>query len=122
MKRVFLLLLVIVVALSLSAFAGEAKMGKAKSLAGWVSDEKCGAEGAKAEAAECTKKCIEGGKKVVFVTDADKKVLNVSNPEVLKGHEGHHVRVSAHVDDAAGTIHVMNVKMIKAKAAAKATT
>ena len=121
MKRVFLLLLVFVVAFSLSAFAGEAKMGKAKSVSGWVSDEKCGAEGAKAAAAECTKKCIEGGKKVVFVTDKDKKVLNVENPEVLKGHEGHHVRVSAHVDDAAGSMHIMSVKMIKAKAAAKTT-
>ena len=121
MRKLFLLLLVIVVAFSLSAFAGEAKMGKAKSLTGWVSDEKCGAEGAKAESAECTKKCIESGKKVVFVTDADKKVLNVSNPETLKGHEGHHVKVSGHVDDAAGSIHVMNVKMIKAKAAAKTT-
>src|SRR5919109_3817669 len=111
MKKIFLLLLALVLALSLAAFAG-AKKDKAQDVAGWVSDEKCGAEGAKAEAAECTKKCIEGGKKVVFVTDKDKKVLNVSNPETLKGHEGHHVNVNGHVNDADGSIHVMSVKMI----------
>lgn len=118
MKKVFLLLLVFVVAFGLSAFAGEG-MGKATKVSGWVSDEKCGAEGAKAEAAECTKKCIEGGKKVVFVTDKDKKVLSVTNPETLKGHEGHHVQVNGHVNDADGSIHVMSVKMVKEKAAAK---
>jgi hypothetical protein len=111
MKKVFLLLLVFVVAMSLAAYAGASK-DKAQDVAGWVSDEKCGAEGAKAEAADCTKKCIESGKKVVFVTDRDKKVLSVSNPETLKGHEGHHVNVNGHVNDADGSIHVMSVKMI----------
>lgn len=113
MKKVFVLLLVLVVAFSLAAYAGSKdKKDKAQDVAGWVSDEKCGAEGAKAEAADCTKKCIEGGSKVVFVTDKDKKVLNVSNPETLKGHEGHHVNLNGHVNDADGTIHVMSVKMI----------
>ncbi len=111
MKKVSLLLLALVVALSLSAFAGD-KKDKAKDVAGWVSDEKCGAEGAKAEAADCTKKCIESGKKMVFVTDADKKVLNITNPEALKGHEGHHININGHVNDTDGTIHVMSVKMI----------
>ena len=115
MKKVILLLLACVVALSLSAFAGDKskKKDNAKDVAGWVSDEKCGAEGAKAEAANCTKKCIEGGSKIVFVTDKDKKVLHVSNPETLKGHEGHHVNVNGHVDEAAGSIHVMSVSMIE---------
>lgn len=116
MKKVILLLLACVVALSLTAFAGEKgkkKDAAAQDVAGWVSDEKCGAEGAKAEAAECTKKCIEGGQKMVFVTDKDKKVLHITNPEALKGHEGHHVTVNGHVDDAAGSIHVMSVKMME---------
>jgi hypothetical protein len=120
MKKVFLLLLVFVVALSLSAYAGE-KMGKAKNVAGWVSDEKCGAKGANAGGAECTKKCIEGGQKVVFVTDKGKKVLNVDNPDALKGHEGHHVTVNGHVNDANGSIHVESVKMMKEKAAKAAS-
>ena len=37
------------------------------------------------------------------------------NPETLKGHEGHHVEVSAHVYADKGQIHVMSVKMLKAE-------
>jgi hypothetical protein len=38
----------------------------------------------------------------------------VVNPEALKGHEGHHVELSAHVYADKGQIHVMSVKMLKA--------
>jgi hypothetical protein len=37
------------------------------------------------------------------------------NPEKLKGHEGHHVQLSAHVYADKNTIHVMSVKMLKAE-------
>lgn len=37
------------------------------------------------------------GDKVTLVSDRDKKSWDVVNPEALKGHEGHHVKVSAHV-------------------------
>jgi hypothetical protein len=36
------------------------------------------------------------------------------NPEKLKGHEGHHVQLSAHVYADKNSIHVMSVKMLKA--------
>jgi hypothetical protein len=39
----------------------------------------------------------------------------VVNPETLKGHEGHHVEVSAHVYADKDQIHVMSVKMLKAE-------
>ena len=35
------------------------------------------------------------------------------NPEALKGHEGHHVQVSAHLYSDKNAIHVMSVKMLK---------
>ena len=35
------------------------------------------------------------GQTLTFVTD--QRAWNVDNPEVLKGHEGHYVRVNAHV-------------------------
>jgi len=41
------------------------------------------------------------------------KSWDVMNPETLKGHEGHHVEVSAHVYADKGAIHVMSVKMLK---------
>ena len=33
-----------------------------------------------------------------FVTDKDTKTWTVSNPEALKGHEGHEVTLKAHVE------------------------
>jgi hypothetical protein len=54
------------------------------------------------------------GDKVTFVADKDKKSWDVVNPEALKGHEGHHVEVSAHVYADKDQIHVMSVKMLKA--------
>ena len=55
------------------------------------------------------------GDKLTFVSDKDKKSWDVANPEALKGHEGHHVEVSAHVYADKGQIHVMSVKMLKAR-------
>ena len=79
---------------------------------GYVSDSKCGAKGANAKAAECTKKCIKEGAKMVVVTDGDQKVLTVDNPEKLEGHEGHHVAVTGQV--TGDSVHVESVKMMKA--------
>ena len=84
-------------------------MGKSQTVNGWVSDSKCGAKGANAGAAACTKKCIEGGASAVVVTDGDNKVLAVDNADALKGHEGHHVAVTGHVKG--DSIHVESVKM-----------
>src|SRR5438105_1350513 len=104
------------------ANSGNAKMGPLETVKGYVSDEKCGAKNATAEGAACAKKCIAAGEKVVFVDDTDKKVWSVSNPEKLKGHEGHHVSVKAHVNADDQTIHVMSVKMLPAGKASKTTT
>ena len=83
---------------------------KLMTLRGWVSDEKCGVKGANAKAAECTKKCIAAGAKMVVVTDGDQKVLTVDNPDALTGHEGHHVAVTGQVTGE--SIHVETVKML----------
>jgi hypothetical protein len=57
-----------------------------------------------------------GGEKVTFVNDKDGKSWDVMNPEELKGHEGHHVKLSAHVYADKNSIHIMSVKMIKGDA------
>jgi len=49
----------------------------------------------------------------MFVSDKDNKTWTVSNPEALKGHEGHHVTVKAHVDAAKNEIQVSSVKIAK---------
>jgi hypothetical protein len=53
----------------------------------------------------------EGGK-ITFVSDKDKKSWDVMNPEALRGHEGHHVLLKAHVYVDKSAIHVMEVKML----------
>jgi hypothetical protein len=75
---------------------------------GYVADSKCGAKGK--TNAECTKKCLQAGAKMVVVTDNDDKVLTVENPDALAGHEGHHVAVTGHV--SGDSIHVESVKML----------
>jgi hypothetical protein len=108
-----LLLLCVVLSLLFLVFApafAADDMGKSETVKGWVSDSKCGAKGANASAAECTKKCLGEGAKMVVVTDKDKKVLAVDNPDALQDHVGHHVAVSGHV--MGDSIHVDSVKML----------
>ena len=56
------------------------------------------------------------GDKTTFVADSDQKSWDIMNPEAVKGHEGHHVEVSAHVYADKMAIHVMKVKMLKDQA------
>jgi hypothetical protein len=83
----------------------------AETINGWVSDAKCGAKGASASHADCTKKCEDAGAKLVIVNDKDQSIVNIDNQDVLKGHEGHHVAVSGTV--SGDSMHVDKVKMLK---------
>jgi hypothetical protein len=51
----------------------------------------------------------EQGEKLRFVTD--QRVWNVDNPETLMAHEGHFVRVNAHMYPDKGSIHITEVTM-----------
>jgi membrane protein implicated in regulation of membrane protease activity len=52
----------------------------------------------------------------MFVSDKDNKSWKVDNPDTLKAHDGHHVRLNASEDPASDTLHVNSVKMLgKAK-------
>ena len=46
-----------------------------------------------------------------LISDKDNKTWNIDNPEAVKGHEGHDVRVSGNFDPANNSVHVMSVKM-----------
>ena len=109
MKKVLLICLAFCFVLALSALAFD-DMGKSSTVSGWVSDDKCGAKGANDKAEACTKKCLAAGAKMVIVTDKDQKILTVSNPDALKGHEGHHIAATGHV--SGDSIHVESAKML----------
>src|SRR5450755_4479320 len=103
MKRILL-----AIALTSLMIPGAIAASTEGSWTGWVSDAKCGAN--KIDAA-CVKECEDAGSPLVFVNDKDKSVLQVSNQDVLKGHEGHHIKVKGTVDGDKLT--VTSVSMLK---------
>lgn len=90
--------------------ASLAMAADAQTVNGWITDAKCGAKGAHAGMEDCAKKCIAAGSPAVVVTDGDQKVLQIDNPDAIKGHEGHHVAVTGHIDG--DKIHVDSLKML----------
>ena len=48
-----------------------------------------------------------------FVSDKDSKNWNISNPDAVKGHEGHQVVLTAMVDADKNEVQVMSLKMAK---------
>jgi type 1 fimbria pilin len=108
MKKVVISFAAVSVMFLMIAIASAAD--KTTTVNGYVSDSNCGAKGANASHAACMTKCLGKGAKAVIVTDSDQKVVTVDNPDVLKGHEGHHVAVTGEM--TGDSIHVENVKML----------
>lgn len=108
MKKLCVVSLAFAVILSMTAFAQYSSKEPAQ----------------KDQAAQAPLKSIEGtvkveGDKITLVADNDQKSWSVENPEALKGHEGHHVQVKAHVDADKGSIHITEVKMLKSSTTKK---
>lgn len=61
------------------------------------------------KATSVTGKISDDGK--AFVNDKDGKSWTISNPDAVKGHEGHHVTLKAHVYADKNEVHVMSLKM-----------
>ena len=56
-----------------------------------------------------------------ITTDKDNKTYTIENSDAVKGHEGHDIRLSGHVDTSASSIHVTSVKMAGEKASKEKT-
>ncbi len=118
-RKVALLSSFLILTLGVSAFAKP----KSVTLAGWISDENCGARHTKPGGADCIRKCMHGGQDIghpewkpqraVFVADADKKVWVVENPEAIKGQEGQRVRVIGRLDATRNSIRVARVTLLE---------
>ncbi len=102
MKKLSAALLALVVLISLSALAQygsdkqEKKDSSAKTSAGPAAKDVVGTIG-------------KDGK--TFTSDKDKKSWKLVNPEAVKGHEGHHVKLNAHFYPDKGEAHVMSLSM-----------
>lgn len=103
MKKVMVCLLTLIFSMNLMAFAQQDSM----------SQNQADQTSAKAPLMTLKGTVKAEGDKYTFVNDKDKKSWEVMNPEELKGHEGHHVQLSAHVYADKDAIHVMSVKMVK---------
>jgi hypothetical protein len=85
----------------LGLFAASVSFAADQSWTGKISDSKCGAKhmaggehDKKMSDADCTKACVKGGAKYVFVHEG--KVLSLSNQEFadLEKHAGHTVKLT----------------------------
>lgn len=123
MKKIFALGLAACLSLGM-AMADDKKMDAKKDkevkVTGIVTDPACAKSGDKAKMSDeaCAKKCAANGK-LAFVNDKDGSVWTITNPEALKGHEGHHVTLKGHANAADNSFHVMGATMAKEKAAKK---
>jgi len=63
------------------------------------------------KAVHVTGKVSDDGK--MFVSDKDSKSWTINNPEAVKGHEGHHVNLTAQCNADKNEVHVMSLKMAK---------
>jgi hypothetical protein len=59
--------------------------------------------------AHITGKISDDGK--TFVSDTDGKSWTISNPDAVKGHEGHHVTLKAQVSPDKNEVNVVSLKM-----------
>lgn len=102
MKKLMVCFLALAFAMSLTAFAQDSSMSPGQTNTT-----------AKAPLMTLKGTVKAEGDKYTFVNDKDGKSWDVMNPETLKGHEGHHVELKAHVYSDKDEIHVMSVKMLK---------
>ncbi|SNS97906.1 hypothetical protein SAMN05421770_103316 [Granulicella rosea] len=91
--------------LGASAFAQQAA-----AVHGWIED---GIVHTAGTSSTDVKKSIAGGAPYVFVDDKSKNVWRIDNPDVVKGHEGHHVEFTGSMDKVAMTIHIDKLSMLK---------
>jgi len=98
-----------VVALTFSAYAQSASQGSTDQSA----DKTKATKEAKAPLKTIAGTISDDGKS--FTADKDKKQWTIQNPDDVKGHEGHHVKLSAHVYADKSEVHVMKVTMMGEK-------
>ncbi len=72
--------------------AKAAEKGKSMSLTGWVKEQ-------------------DG--KTVFINDKDKQAWSIANTDAVKGHEGHHVKIKAKLNEADHSVNVEKLSMLR---------
>lgn len=82
------------------------------TVSGYISDAVCGTKGATVGYADCTNKCLVKGAQLVVVVDGTQQMLIIDNPDLVKGHECHHVLLTGDINKQTSTIHVFSLRLI----------
>lgn len=105
MKKLAAFCLALVVSLAAPLLASDAS-----SWTGWITDDHCGAMGAKAGHKDCAIKCLEKGGKLVFYNGADQKIYQLDKQDLAKEHLGHEVTVKGSLDGEAIKVEAIEAK------------
>jgi hypothetical protein len=96
--------------LALGLFATAACAQDVTGMKGWIEDGLTHKVGTSSDA---VKKNIANGAPYVFIDDASKRVWKIDDPEVVKGHEGHHISFNGGVDKVSHVVHIQQIAMLK---------
>lgn len=108
MRKIILALTAFAVVASLTAFAQYGSNPIDQTKPDTMKSDK-----ASAKTVSVSGKIGDDGK--TFVSDKDGKTWTISNPDVVKGHEGHQVKLKGQVNPDKDEIQVASVKMGKNK-------
>lgn len=117
MKKIFVLTLALFTVLTLGAFAQDQSTAASGKKSKKSSTSTTESASTKKASPKLTGTIGQDGKS--FTNDADQSSWTISNPDKVKGHEGHHVTLKGKTDDAAKSITVSSVTMVAAKGAGK---
>ena len=87
------------------------------TLKGFLSDESCArarAEGGlyTGTSAECAKRCVAEGKKIVFIDPKGRRVLHIENQEAVRKDLGEEVEINGTMDSPNRAVHVNSIKFV----------
>lgn len=113
MKRVLTILFAFLLTSSLAMFAqsadNSAPQGDKKAEKAEKKEAKAAAKGKSVSLTGWVK--TEDGKPT-FVNDKDKASWTISNPDAVNGHDGHHVKVKAKLNEGDHSINIESLKML----------
>jgi len=115
MKKIYAAVFAFVLGFTLLGFAQDTSSGSSASTDKKVAkaEKKEAKAAAKNKDMRLTGWVKEEGGKDVFVNDKDKQSWDISNQDAVKGHEGHHVRVKAKLDESNHSLTVDKLTMMR---------
>lgn len=114
MKRLITLLFAFVMAASISMLAQEPAANPSGTDKKTDKAEKKEAKAAaKDKSMSLTGWVKEQDGKTVFINDKDKQAWNIENMDAVKGHEGHHVKVKAKLNESDHSVNVEKLTMLR---------